>query len=431
MLRHYLLLAWKVLGRRRLFTAISLFGVGFTLLILLLASTLLDHVFAPQTPERRFDQVLGVWGVEIRGERGRYQGLAGYALLAPLGDLPGVAEMGIFSLPRSVQTWVDGRQLELAVKRADRGYWRILDFPFLAGGPWNDDEDRDGRPVAVVTASTARRILGSEAAAPEAALGHTLELDGRRFGIVGVVPDVPILRLAGYAEVWVPLTSSSSSRWREEQRGNLVALFLARDRSAMPQIAAEVRSRLAAVQPTEIGMHVVRGGAETMFAAAARFLLGDGEVSSSISTSERLPDPGPPVDRSAQLVALLVSLGLLFMALPAVNLANIHYSRIRERATEIGVRRAFGAPTTALLAQFLVENLVLTLLGGLLGLLGAVAVLAAVGASGAIPYADFAINWRIALWGLAAAVVFALLSGVYPAWRMSRVSPVSALRGRS
>ena len=51
------------------------------------------------------------------------------------------------------------------------------------------------------------------------------------------------------------------------------------------------------------------------------------------------------------------------MLLPAVNLVNLNISRIMERASEIGVRKAFGASSRTLVGQFVVENLVLTLVG--------------------------------------------------------------------
>ena len=56
-------------------------------------------------------------------------------------------------------------------------------------------------------------------------------------------------------------------------------------------------------------------------------------------------------------------------------------------------------------------------------------VLNAINQSGLIPYAELTLNTRIFVWGIALAVVFGLLSGVYPAWRMSRVHPVVALKG--
>ena len=57
----------------------------------------------------------------------------------------------------------------------------------------------------------------------------------------------------------------------------------------------------------------------------------------------------------------------LFMLLPAVNLINLNTSRILERASEIGVRKAFGASSRTLVGQFIVENLVLTLVGAAVG----------------------------------------------------------------
>jgi putative ABC transport system permease protein len=62
------------------------------------------------------------------------------------------------------------------------------------------------------------------------------------------------------------------------------------------------------------------------------------------------------------------TLTLLFMLLPTVNLVNLSVSRILERASEIGVRKAFGASSRTLVGQFVVENVTLTLVGGLLGL---------------------------------------------------------------
>ena len=69
--------------------------------------------------------------------------------------------------------------------------------------------------------------------------------------------------------------------------------------------------------------------------------------------------------------------------------------------------------------------------GYLVGFLLSVVVLQALSLSDVIPYAHFQLNYRVFLYGLATAVFFGLFSGVYPAWRMSRLSPVEALKGAS
>ena len=129
------------------------------------------------------------------------------------------------------------------------------------------------------------------------------------------------------------------------------------------------------------------------------------------------------------VVALLVIAALLFMLLPTINLININISRIMERASEIGVRKAFGASSWTLVGQFVVENILLTLVGGAIGFVISVFVLHLISQSNLFPYATFTMNYRIFLGGLALAIVFGLLSGVYPAWKMSRLHPVDALKG--
>ena len=95
------------------------------------------------------------------------------------------------------------------------------------------------------------------------------------------------------------------------------------------------------------------------------------------------------------------------------------------------MRRAFGASSRTLVGQLLIENLVLTLIGAVLGLVLALGVLRAFNVSGLIAHTQFQLNFRIFFYGLAIAVFFGLFSGVYPAWRMSKLHPVQALRGRS
>ena len=100
------------------------------------------------------------------------------------------------------------------------------------------------------------------------------------------------------------------------------------------------------------------------------------------------------------------------MLLPTVNLVNLNVSRILERASEIGVRKAFGASSRTLVAQFLVENLVLTA-----GRRRSSASLASVaGAPRDQRRADSSrtpnlhVNYRVFLYGLALALFFGVLS---------------------
>ena len=81
------------------------------------------------------------------------------------------------------------------------------------------------------------------------------------------------------------------------------------------------------------------------------------------------------------------------------------------------------------MAQLVLENVLLCLAGGVLALLCSAAALAWLEASALIPYLRVELQWPVFGYGLLLTLVFGLLSGVIPAWRMSRMDPVHALKG--
>jgi putative ABC transport system permease protein len=244
-------------------------------------------------------------------------------------------------------------------------------------------------------------------------VGKTIEADAQHFRVIGVVPDLPILRQVSFAELYVPVTTAKTDAYRDQLLGGFTGLLLARSPADFPAIKAEFASRLPRIPLPNKRWEKLTTEAWTLFEYAAEMLV-----------------PGVPgVPKPALMWAAIAGMMFLFALLPAVNLVNLNMSRIMERASEIGVRKAFGASSRTLVGQFIVENVVLALVGGALGFAGSAAVLDAVNRSGLVPYARFTMNYRIFLCGFGLAVVFGVLSGVYPAWRMSRLHPVQALKG--
>lgn len=411
MLKNYLKIAFKVFLRRKFFTFISLFGISLTLIVLMVATSLLDHMFAPMPPEVNQDRTVGIYRASMFGDRSQWVTAAGFHLLDQYArNLPGAERLTIFSRGDTVYAYPGGNKVRLELKRTDGEFWKVLHFDFLEGGPYSQQDVDEARFVAVISRSTRERVFGGRAA-----VGQTFEADGQRFRVVGVVEDVPRLRNIPFAEMWVPITTAKSDSYRTGLLGPFNALVLARDRAAIPGIQEEFRSRLARVElPDPKRFKKLTAPLETVFEAMAR------------NTFSSLREESSHVER---LWAAMAGAALLFMLLPTVNLINLNVSRIMERASEIGVRKAFGASARTLVGQFIVENVVLTLVGGAVGFVGSLVVLRVITASGLIPYADLTLNLRIFLYGLLLALFFGVFSGVYPAWRMSRLNPVQALKG--
>src|SRR5947199_81680 len=173
MLRNYLKVALKVLGRRKFFTFISLFGISVTLVVLMVATALLDQVFTPEAPEVHGDRTLGIYQIGLRSEQIAYTGFDGYGLLD-----------------------------------------RVL------------------------------RNITTEVPA----VGRTIAIDGQTFRVVGVVKDVPVLRVVAFSDVWVPISTFKSSTYRKDYIGNFMAILLARSRADFPAIQSEVATRLKAAE---------------------------------------------------------------------------------------------------------------------------------------------------------------------------------------
>ena len=408
MLLHHLKMAWKVLRRRTFFTVLSLIGIGTTLMSLLVAVALYDAAAGPHPPETHPDRLLTSTLATLDMGGGPMRVRPSHWLLAQaLAPVRAQAMVGIAGTePLPVVAYVQGRKLPLNVKSADAGFWQVLDFQFLEGGPYTAGQRGAGRP-AVISARTARAYFGRA----RGVVGRTLVIDQKNYRVLGVVADVPAVRFHAHADVWVPFDPNSVDMQANNPFGNSEALVLARSPAAVPAVRAAFRRGLATV-PVERGM-TLSLELEPFAESVAGHVL---------AQYNWTPDPARLFRRlSAAAVGLL-------LLLPALNLVTMNVSRLRERAAEIGVRKAFGATAGALAGQFMVETLVLTLLGGVLGLGLATALLHGLSGRYLAAYGRIEPNLAVFGWALLGSLVFGLLSGAYPAWRLARLPAVEALK---
>ncbi len=411
MFKNYISMALRVLKRRKFFTFASLFGISFTLCVLIIATSFLDHVFAAKAPESNLDRMLYVSRMTLRGEGNTSTSSPGYKFLNDhIRDIPGAELISISSQEIPVASYQTGSKYELNRRRTDGNFWQIFDFHFVEGAPYTEEDNRTANPVAVINVKTRDRLFDGRSAIDE-----TVTIDGQSFRVVGVVEDVSRFRESPYSDVWVPLTTEKSTAYLDSFMGGFQAVILARNKADRERLQSEVEARVNAVDLSD------RKPYDSLYVHA--YTLVERISRGLLSSDEEVP-------RVWAFRTLIVVGMLLFMLLPSLNLVNLNLSRTLERASEIGVRRAFGAWRGSLLIQFLVENVIVTLIGGLIGLAMATVVITMLNNSQVAQYLEFAINLRVFAWGLVLAVIFGVLSGIYPAWRMSRLSPVAALRSR-
>jgi putative ABC transport system permease protein len=411
MFKNYLLTAYKVFMRRKLFTAINLACIVLTLVVLLVITALLEHAFFPAGVEGKSPRFLQAIQIKVTDDKGHMSRTSplGYKVIDKyLRPMKSVQTVAATTMPSSVGVYQDGGVVQLDLRRADAEYWDIMDFKVLAGRvPSREDVDKV-RFVATINESTANKLFPGVSA-----LGQKMNISGQQFEVIGVVEDV--FHLNALSDIWVPVTTFPSSEYRDKMFGEFAVLLMGKSAADLPAIRKEVAQVAKTLQFEDPNFKLHANlWADSKLEVMARSLLNRGDTE----------DSGAGI-----LLSIIGGLMLLFMLLPALNLVNLNTGRILERSSEIGVRKAFGATSAQLVWQLVLENVLLCLIGGAIGLLCAQGALWWLESLALLPYLKVSLNLAVFAYGLLITLVFGLLSGIIPAWKMSRLDPVNALKG--
>jgi putative ABC transport system permease protein len=130
------------------------------------------------------------------------------------------------------------------------------------------------------------------------------------------------------------------------------------------------------------------------------------------------------------LTILLGAIAGISLVVGGIGIMNIMLVSVTERTREIGIRKAVGASRGDILLQFIIEAVIVTLVGGAAGVIGGVATAEIVNGQDfgtGSPVTTVVAPWSIFV-AFGVAVAIGLFFGIYPAFRASRLDPIEALR---
>jgi putative ABC transport system permease protein len=285
---------------------------------------------------------------------------------------------------------------KLPVMGVDENYLSAVGLQLKDGRNFNTKEIESGRNVTIIGYKLREDLFGTQDA-----IGSSILINGNSYSVIGYLEEKG--------------SSFGSSQ------DNFIIIPI---RSAQKNFAGNNETDYnISVQVTNVEeLDDAIDEATGLFRAIRKLKISQ-DNNFSISKSDSLAKI--VVEQVSVLQIIALAIGLITLLGAAVGLTNIMLVSVTERTREIGTRKALGATGSNIRKQFLMEAIVITLIGGIFGVIAGIG-LGNIVANYFNGHFIFPVGWTI--FGLILCIITGVLAGWYPASKASRLNPVEALR---
>lgn len=316
-------------------------------------------------------------------------------------NVPNLVDYVAYAKGVATLSWRDN-QYDTNVSGATIGYLSVEGGEVEKGRFFSGEEERSLARVAVLGSTVAAELFG--ASEP---VGQQIKFKNHTFEVIGVMKERGTVAFQNYDDqIFIPISTMQKIILGVNHIGLIRAKVDQEENvgQAIADIEATLRERHDIID---------RSGASDDFTVRSAAAALD-----SLTTITNA------------LRYFLASMAALSLIVGGIGIMNIMLISVRERTREIGLRKAIGATNADILNQFLIETVVITLLGGAIGIVGGSLISTLI----ALIARTLDYDWELVIspfsiiLGLAVSMLVGLVFGLYPASKASKLEPVEALR---
>ncbi len=256
----------------------------------------------------------------------------------------------------------DGRRpdFKVVLRKVDPNFFKLYNYSFLAGKPFSQADFDSELRTAAISDKVAARLFDS----PEDAVGKYIKIDRINYRVSGVFREGNALSVDSYGEVFTPyyFDGAFDGEWPRELAGGLSVTVKVKPgkKDQLVKELTDICQRLNTVDTASGKVYI------PIINTHREHVLAENDYEIDENSFQVQEGPGSLAIWKPFLIALMIVL-----VIPALNITGLIGSRMDRITPEIGIRRSFGATRRRLMVMVMTENLVLTIIGGIIGLVAA------------------------------------------------------------
>ncbi|MCO4291834.1 ABC transporter permease [Solitalea sp. MAHUQ-68] len=428
MLRNYIKIAWRGFKKNKTFTFINVFGLATGLTSCLLIALYLNNELSYDKHYKNADRIYQLNTVFVKDGKESASATAA----APMAKTMQEVFPEIEQTTRLLQTFVDDKTL---FQYNDRGTLKPFyeDHGFLADSTFFDVftyQFKEGNPLKalsepnslVISEEIAKKIFGNESALDKVIHVNSNTNGENDFKVTGVfVPGKKPSHIN--ARFFMSMRGGTMEQLINRQSSDLIThnMFFTYFRLKPNASAKTLESKFPAFVNKYLGEALRKVGLGRKFTITPL---------TEIHLASGLKNTVTPAG-SVTYLYILASIALFTLLIACINFMNLSTARSAKRSAEVGVRKVLGAEKSALVRQFLSESILMSLFAfGFAMLVTRVMVPLFAQVSGREITFSFEQHYLLIIGFFILSLIAGVVAGSYPAWYLSSLKPVKALKGK-